>query len=93
MHASSHGRHRLSQMILDKVLNGVLDQGRGCLILYTESEKDVRVRCRFVSSLRLSLLQGTYSSAIDMLAQVGNVVDSLYAKVCRSFLDKPFPGD
>jgi len=57
---------KLSQMILDKVLNGVLDQGRGCLILYTESEKD-----------------GTYSSAIDMLAQVGNVVDSLYAKTTK----------
>jgi hypothetical protein len=31
-------------MILDKILNGVLDQGRGCLILYTEAEKDVSFR-------------------------------------------------
>lgn len=57
---------KLSQMILDKVLNGVLDQGRSCLILYGGAEKD-----------------GTYASAIEMLTQVGNVVDSLYAKATK----------
>lgn len=50
-------------MILDKVFHGVLDQGRGCLLVFDEPEED-----------------GTYGSAIEMLEQVGKVVDSLYAK-------------
>ena len=34
---------RLSQMMVDKLLHGVLDQGRGCLLLFDEPKLDVSV--------------------------------------------------
>ncbi|KAF9476159.1 PCI-domain-containing protein [Pholiota conissans] len=57
---------KLSQMILDKVFYGVLDQGRGCLLVYDQPEAD-----------------NTYGAAIETLAQVSKVVESLYAKTVR----------
>ena len=66
-------------MILDKIFHGVLDQGRGCLIVFDEPEEDVSTG-GMVYTL-LILIQNTYGHAIKMLEEVGKVVDSLYAKV------------
>ena len=68
-------------MILDKVFHGVLDQGRGCLIVYDNPESDVSFLGSSISHRALIFFQNTYGAAIETLEQVGKVVDSLYAKV------------
>jgi len=54
---------KLSQMILDKKLNGILDQGAGVLIVFEETP-----------------LNKTYDTALDVIQQMGKVVDTLYQK-------------
>ncbi|PPQ92937.1 LOW QUALITY PROTEIN: hypothetical protein CVT25_000101 [Psilocybe cyanescens] len=76
---------QLSKMILDKVLYGVLDQGRGCLVIYDEPKADVSLLFFFLSPPP-SLPLNTYGAAIETLEQISKVVESLYAKNSKALL-------
>lgn len=79
---------KLSEMILDKKLNGILDQGSGDLIVFEDATSDVRVCvCASLFSLaahhpcfHLSFSQKTYSAAVDTVKELSHVVDRLYGK-------------
>ena len=59
-------------MILDKVFQGVLDQGAGCLVVFDKVEEDVRAA---------STRQDTDEMALGTLKQISFVVDHLYQQV------------
>ncbi|KAK6613118.1 26s proteasome non-atpase regulatory subunit 11 [Botrytis cinerea] len=59
---------KLSQMILDKVIIGVLDQGAGCLIIYDETERDVGYDAALATIEKLSsVVDVLYTNQASML--------------------------
>lgn len=78
---------RLSQMILDKVFHGILDQGAGCLVVFDEPEEDVSERTTLAASMSMFTLtlsmQKMYGATLDTMKHVSTVVDSLGAKAKR----------
>ncbi|KAL9638382.1 MAG: hypothetical protein Q9164_001589 [Protoblastenia rupestris] len=59
---------KLSQMILDKVIVGVLDQGTGCLIVYDEAERDkgYDAALETIASLQ-NVVEGLYTNQASLL--------------------------
>ena len=57
-------------MILDKSLNGVLDQGAGCLVIYEEAEEDVRMILCFLTRRKPTTLRWARSSRFRMSSTV-----------------------
>ncbi|SLM34253.1 26s proteasome non-atpase regulatory subunit 11 [Lasallia pustulata] len=59
---------KLSQMILDKVIIGVLDQGAGCLIVYDEAERDQGYDAALETIAKLSnVVDVLYTNQASML--------------------------
>ena len=59
---------KLSQMILDKVIVGVLDQGAGCLIIFDEVERDAGYDAALETIEKLSnVVDGLYTNQASLL--------------------------
>ncbi|KAJ9649151.1 26S proteasome regulatory subunit rpn6 [Neophaeococcomyces mojaviensis] len=59
---------KLSQMILDKVIIGVLDQGAGCLIVFDETERDAGYDAALATIEKLSnVVDVLYTNQASML--------------------------
>ncbi|KAK8923100.1 putative 26S proteasome regulatory subunit rpn6 [Metarhizium anisopliae] len=59
---------KLSQMILDKVIIGVLDQGAGCLIIYDETQRDESYDAALATIDKLSnVVDVLYTNQASML--------------------------
>ncbi|KAK4237631.1 PCI domain-containing protein [Achaetomium macrosporum] len=59
---------KLSQMILDKVIIGVLDQGAGCLIIYDETQRDEAYDAALATIEKLSnVVDVLYTNQASML--------------------------
>ncbi|KAF7359934.1 PCI-domain-containing protein [Mycena venus] len=70
---------KLSQMILDKVFHGVLDQGRGCLLVFDDTEADTRY------ATAIDMLQQVGKVVVSLL---GNSVWTFVAS-CTAFCISP----
>jgi len=73
-------------MILDKKLNGILDQGSGDLVIFDESPSDVSFefgsRCMPLFHFSIST-QKTYEASLATVKEFSGVVDKLYKKAMR----------
>lgn len=76
---------RLSQMILDKVFHGILDQGAGCLIVFDEPEEDVShpPSTRKQQPTNRIAQQKTYDATLQTIGHIGQIVDHLFVAAAK----------
>lgn len=73
-------------MILDKKIRATLDQGKGQLVVFDSVISDVRslvvplCPCCFAFTQFVFLAQSTYESALEAVAKLSDVVDSLFKR-------------
>jgi 26S proteasome regulatory subunit N6 len=81
-------------MILDHKFHGILDQGKGQLIVYDSPTEDVRARLRIclplhglaqlsyhtIAVVAAGFAQKTYTSGLGVIENVGNIVDNLFRR-------------
>ena len=63
---------KLSQMILDHKFRGILDQGAGCLVVFDEAVKDVRLLAWCIG-LKCGLFQEMYPQALGTIKNMDEV--------------------
>ncbi|KAJ2509607.1 26S proteasome regulatory subunit rpn6 [Coemansia sp. RSA 1939] len=67
--------NKLSQMILDKVLHGILDQGSGCLVIFPEPKADSTYKTTLET---MKSLGNVVDSLYNKAATLGTVADYIW---------------
>lgn len=66
---------RLSELILDKKIDGTLDQGNDCLILFDDIKSDVML---------YNYMQNLYKNALSVIQNMNGVTDRLFERAKQS---------
>lgn len=79
--SSAQVEGKLSQMVLDKVIYGVIDQGSGCLVIYEEPEEDKTYNAALETIKQMStVVDLLYEKAVRQAANKKPEIEGLEAE-------------